>query len=193
VRRLLALLVVAALGAPIAAAPVAPAAAAAKPKYCKKKPSKLTKKQRKRCKTKRRTPTHSTSTPPAPDPATDPPVTPPVVEPPAEEPVDPTTPTPPLGRLGVRAEEFKLTLSRTQLSPGAALVELQNFGEDPHDLRIAPTGGGALAASFPEIDPGTRHKEQVAFPAGTYKLYCSLPGHEGLGMRATLTVAPSAP
>lgn len=181
-RRLVVALLVAALGA-TASAP-APAAAAAKPKYCKKKPSKLTKKQRKRCKRKHRT--HSTTTAPITQP-----VTPPVVDPPPAP--DPTTPADPgtpatLGRLGVTAKEFKLTLSRTSLTPGDALVQLQNAGEDPHDLHIEPAGGGALAADFPETDPRTQHQERVTFAPGTYKLYCSLPGHDALGMHATLTV-----
>jgi plastocyanin len=168
-----------------------PAQAVAKPPhYCKKKASKLTKKQRRRCKRARR---HHATTTPAGGPLTEPPVVPPVGDPPATDPPSGPTTTAPLGRLGVRAEEFKLTPSRTQLTAGDALVELQNAGEDAHDLHIEPTGGGALTAAFPETDPGTRHKEQVSFTPGTYKLYCSLPGHEGLGMRATLTVVPSAP
>jgi plastocyanin len=182
VRRLVVALLVAALGA-TASAPVAASAAPAKPKYCKKKPSKLTKKQRKRCRKKRHA-THSTTTTPTAPPITQP-VTPPVVDPPA---TDPTPTTPALGRLGVTAKEFKLTLSRTTLTSGDALVQLQNAGEDPHDLHIEPAGGGALTADFPETDPRTQHQERVTFAPGTYKLYCSLPGHDGLGMHATLTV-----
>jgi hypothetical protein len=185
-RRLVALALVAALGVPVALP--AGDAAAKKPvplkKLCKKKPSKLTKKQRKRCRKWKRA-RHETRS--EPDPA--PPVTPDPVpeEPPVVTPDDPATPAPPLGRLGVSAREFSLTLSRQTLARGDALVELQNFGEDPHDLRIAPAGA-PLLASFPEIDPNTRHKERVTFAPGTYKLFCSLPGHETLGMRATLTV-----
>ena len=187
-RRLLALVLVAALGVPVTLPAGDAAAAVPLKKLCKKKPSKLTKKQRKRCKKWRRQqdkpgPVMPVTPDPVPEPEPDPPVV---------APDDPgTTPPPepaPLGRLGVRAEEFKLTLSRTSLAAGDALVELQNFGEDPHDLRIAPSGGGPFAASFPEIDPGTRYKAQVTLAPGSYKLYCSLPGHEAMGMRAALTV-----
>jgi plastocyanin len=162
-------------------------------KLCKKKPSKLTKKQRKRCKKWKRDRTNPAPVTPEPVPEPEPgpeDETPPVVTP--EEPgTNPQEPAP-LGRLGVRAEEFKLTLSRTTLAAGDALVELQNFGEDPHDLRIAPSGA-PLLASFPEIDPGTRHKEQVTFATGSYKLFCSVEGHEAMGMRATLTVTAASP
>jgi hypothetical protein len=188
-RRLLALALVAALGVPVALPAGEAGAAVPLKKLCKKKPSKLTKKQRKRCREWKRG--HARPDRVTPDPAPEPEPDPlPEPEPPvvAEDPgTTPPAPPAPLGRLAVRVEEFKLTLSRTSLAAGDALVELQNFGEDPHDLRIAPAGG-PLAASFPEIDPGTRHKEQVTFATGSYKLFCSLPGHEELGMRATLKV-----
>jgi hypothetical protein len=184
-RRLVALALVAALGVPVAL-PAGDAAAKPVPlkKLCKKKPSKLTKKQRKRCRKWKRA---RHETPSEPDPA--PPVTPDPVpeEPPVVTPDDPATSPPPLGRLGVSAREFSLTLSRQTLASGDALVELQNFGEDPHDLRIAPAGA-PLLASFPEIDPNTRHTERVSFVPGTYKLFCSVEGHEAMGMRATLKV-----
>ena len=34
----------------------------------------------------------------------------------------------------------------------------------------------------------TLRKTLTVAKAGTYKLYCSLPGHESAGMRGTLTV-----
>jgi hypothetical protein len=194
VRRVVCLLMVAALGVPVAL-PAGDAVAKPVPlkKLCKKKPSKLTKKQRKRCREwkRKRNRADDKPAPVEPDPAPQPDPAPDPEDPPVETPDDPgTTPTEPvLGRLAVRAEEFKLTLSRTSLASGDALVELQNFGEDPHDLRIAPAGA-PLLASFPEIDPGTRHKERVSFAAGSYKLFCSVEGHEALGMRAALTVTP---
>jgi hypothetical protein len=196
VKRLLALVTLLSLGAtaPLPAsadAPAAPAPALAKKvpmkKLCKRKPSRLTKKQRKACRKWRAR--HQAPTKPATGPGalTQPPTTPPVVAPPT----DPTTPTmdpptAPLGRLGVQAREFSLTVSRTQLAAGDALVELQNQGEDPHNLRIAPAGGGAPIAAFPDTDPLTRHQERVTFSPGTYVLFCSLPGHDA--MRATISV-----
>jgi plastocyanin len=195
VRRLLVLLLVAALGAPLAVPAGDAAAAVPLKKLCKKKPSKLTKKQRKRCRKWRASQAgrpDRVAPDPAPQPEPEPKPDPPVVVPP-EDPGDVVPPPAPAATwVGVRAEEFKLTLSRTSLSAGDAIVELQNFGEDPHDLRIAPAGA-PLLASFPEIDPGTRHKERITFAAGSYKLFCSLPGHESLGMRATLTVATASP
>src|SRR5204862_7577632 len=52
----------------------------------------------------------------------------------------PSTPPPP-ARLGVTAREWSLVLSRQTLTAGRAIVELQNFGEDAHNLRIARVDG----------------------------------------------------
>ena len=191
-KRLLVMLLVAALGA--SAGVPAPAAAAKAPRYCKKKPSKLTRNQRKRCKRAKK---HRSATTPASTTPTTPitePVTPPVVDPV----VDPTVPTDPgttttLGRLSVRAREYSFTLSRTQLSAGDSLIELQNAGEDPHDLRIVPAGGGSLLAAYGETAPGTVAKQHVTLTPGNYVLYCGIGDHSLIGMRATLTVTPSAP
>ncbi|HZJ70603.1 MAG TPA: hypothetical protein VFF36_06680, partial [Planctomycetota bacterium] len=48
-------------------------------------------------------------------------------------------PTP--ARLGVQAEEFHLVLSRASVKAGVVEIELQNAGEDSHDLRVRKVGG----------------------------------------------------
>jgi plastocyanin len=70
----------------------------------------------------------------------------------------------------------------------------------------APTGvvtidyGGAtghtLAIQDPKFDgfllgssPGAKHSARVKLGPGTYTIYCTVPGHEAQGMKATITVA----
>jgi hypothetical protein len=115
------------------------------------------------------------------------PVAPPTGDTPAPTTPGPTTP-PPLARLGVTATEFALTLSRTELAAGEALIELANFGEDPHNMWIVPLGGGTPKAAFPLTDPGARSRERVTLAPGSYRLYCTLLDHEALGMSAVLVV-----
>lgn len=93
-------------------------------------------------------------------------------------------PPPPNG-LRVRAREWELSLSRSAVQAGDLRVELSNEGEDPHDLRIER---GASTYSFDELEPGGRSEASFPLTPGTWKLYCSLPGHEGFGMSASLTV-----
>jgi hypothetical protein len=89
----------------------------------------------------------------------------------------------PPARLLVQSTEFHLALSRTRLRAGIAVIELSNRGEDPHDLRIRGRRGGVR-----ETVAGGLGQWRTHLRPGRYVLYCSLPGHERLGMRAVLTV-----
>ena len=86
------------------------------------------------------------------------------------------------------AREYSYTLSRVSVPAGPLIIEFVNAGEDPHNLTAVPTAGGSEVASFGLIAPGTHTDEQFTFAAGTYTLFCSLPGHAQMGMMATLTV-----
>jgi uncharacterized cupredoxin-like copper-binding protein len=68
------------------------------------------------------------------------------------------------------------------------LVELVNEGEDAHDLEIAPAGIDRPLASFDTLGSGARASQTVSLAPGSYRLWCSLPGHEAAGMHAHLTV-----
>jgi plastocyanin len=88
-------------------------------------------------------------------------------------------------RMLVAAREFDLTLSRTTLAAGPAIIQLANQGEDGHDLHIA--GRGATRA-IAETHPGATAIWRGTLKPGRYRLYCSLPGHAAAGMRATIRV-----
>ena len=182
--------------APAAALAASSGTQSSRAAICKKKAKKkrgLTKAERRRYvrRCMRRRPAA-----PAPEPQVTTPgplVDPPAVPPPGDAPpadggtAGPPPPTVPLARLGVTAREFSLVLSRTQMTAGPALVELAKFGEDPHNLTIEPTAGGT-EFEFPETAAGERTKQTVTLAAGTYRLTCTLPGHEAAGMKATLSV-----
>lgn len=92
-------------------------------------------------------------------------------------------------RLGVRGTEFSLVLTRAKLPPGPALVQFQNAGEDPHDLRLRRVGTTRETGTG-EVQGG----DVTSFPVGwlkrdsAYRLWCSLPNHSDWGMEATLRV-----
>lgn len=100
---------------------------------------------------------------------------------------------PPPARLLVTAREYRLTLSRPKLVAGEAIVQLYNFGEDPHDLRLRRVGARRVL-TLAEAGPGqTTELETRLRRASRYRLWCSLPGHAKLGMKATLrTTAKTA-
>jgi hypothetical protein len=106
-------------------------------------------------------------------------------------PADPALPSPPAPRLdyvAVTAIEYRLSLSRPLVNSGSVTLELRNKGEDPHDLVVTPDGQTTPVLSFPETDPGVYRASAANLSAGRYRLVCSLPGHEALGMSAVLRV-----
>lgn len=92
--------------------------------------------------------------------------------------------------LSVKSHEYAFVLSRPTVSAGEVTVELNNQGEDPHDLNLQREGEGG-AEPVLEISETASQQHQIAhfdLPPGTYKLWCNLPQHEEKGMHATLVV-----
>jgi hypothetical protein len=91
-------------------------------------------------------------------------------------------------RLLVGGDEYKLTLSRGSVKPGRVTIQLQNRGEDDHDLRLQriTSRTDAPVARWALTKPGEVTSLTVRLSRGRYRLWCSLPGHRELGMRATL-------
>ena len=96
-------------------------------------------------------------------------------------------PGPAPSRVQVSAKEFFFVLSRTKLRSGPAIVELANFGEDPHDLRLQRIGGTRVYRT-PLVQPGAYYDLDVTLVPGRYRLWCSIANHRELGMNAVLTV-----
>jgi hypothetical protein len=93
----------------------------------------------------------------------------------------------PPSRLQVVAREFSLTLSRQKLKAGPAIIELVNFGEDVHDLRLRRVGGTRIRG-IPIVKPGGHLALVTRLPAGRYRLWCSIADHRTRGMHAVLVV-----
>jgi plastocyanin len=90
-------------------------------------------------------------------------------------------------RLQVVSKEYSFALSRTQLKPGRAVIELANFGQDPHDLRLQRAGARHIAG-LGIVAPGARADLSLKLVPGRYLIWCSIANHRALGMRATLVV-----
>jgi plastocyanin len=90
-------------------------------------------------------------------------------------------------RMQVSATEYNFGLSRHTIRAGRALIELANFGEDPHDLRLRRVGGRKIWGTrvVPSEETATL---SAKLPPGRYQLWCSLADHRALGMEATLVV-----
>jgi hypothetical protein len=92
-------------------------------------------------------------------------------------------------RLQVGADEFGYMLSRPSSPAGPAIVQLANFGEDEHDLRLR-RAGGTRTYVLGEVRPGRIGELEARFLPGRFTLWCSLADHRARGMSATLVVKP---
>ena len=108
----------------------------------------------------------------------------PTLAPPAPE----SEPEPEANRVSARASEYYWILSRPKVKAGAVTVELNNQGEDPHNLNLQREGDEGEPLQIPETDSLQRNVASFDLPAGKYRLWCSLPEHEEKGMSTTLTV-----
>jgi len=96
--------------------------------------------------------------------------------------------------LGVQVSEtpdYVMRLSRASVPAGNVTVQLQNTGEDEHNLRIVRFDGTGAATELPEAGPGTTVTRSVRVAPGRYRLSCTLTApssHDEAGMHATLTV-----
>lgn len=105
-------------------------------------------------------------------------------ESPATSPPGPPAPA----RVQVIAKEYSFTLSRPEVPAGEVIVELVNRGEDMHNMHVLEPTEGTEAGALPNTEPGGVRDLKLKLHAGSYTLFCSLPGHEAKGMKATLIV-----
>ena len=90
--------------------------------------------------------------------------------------------------VGVGEREFRISVYRPVVAPGALRLNVTNRGEDVHDLVVLDRRGRRMAASG-EIGAGARATIRVTLRrSGTYRLVCTRDDHAARGMRANLRV-----
>jgi uncharacterized cupredoxin-like copper-binding protein len=91
----------------------------------------------------------------------------------------------PSGGVTVVATEFAFDPPDFSLPADEATdLTLDNQGVVEHDIVVEELDDRELVYA----DPGQSVTESVTLPAGTYTVYCSIPGHRAGGMEGTLTV-----
>jgi plastocyanin len=104
------------------------------------------------------------------------------------------TPAAPAGPVHVQvtAEDsngYHFILSRTSVPAGPVVIEFVNHGQDEHNIHaVEPTEGTEAGGLKENVQPGAHTDLSLNLHAGSYTLFCSLPGHEAKGMKATLVV-----
>ena len=85
----------------------------------------------------------------------------------------------------VAATDYRFALDRTEVGAGTVTFVLRNDGPSPHDLKIS---GNGVERQTAVIDRGQTASLAVELRPGTYRVVCTVAGHELLGMKATITV-----
>jgi uncharacterized cupredoxin-like copper-binding protein len=87
----------------------------------------------------------------------------------------------------VRETEFKVTLPAAKVPAGKVTFAVKNAGKIQHDLAVSGPGlSGTPKTTL--LAAGASAKLTVTLAAGSYTLYCTVPGHRAAGMVAKLTV-----
>ncbi len=108
---------------------------------------------------------------------------------PAKPPAAPVPATP--THVEITAEDteaFRFVLSRSTVPAGKVILEFVNHGQDEHNLNAVEESEGSVAGSLPNTPSNGHLSLTVDLRPGSYTLFCSLPGHEAKGMKATLVV-----
>jgi uncharacterized cupredoxin-like copper-binding protein len=89
----------------------------------------------------------------------------------------------------VTEREYKVGLSAKTAPAGVVRFQIKNTGKLTHELEIA---GPGVTKKTPMIKPGKSAVLTVTLRAGSYSLWCPVPGHAAHGMKAALTVTGPA-
>jgi uncharacterized cupredoxin-like copper-binding protein len=96
----------------------------------------------------------------------------------------------PAGSTSVTAiteRDFRFDTPDVTVSGSPQSLAVTNAGPTVHDLTIRDAAGTVLGETD-DLKSGASETITVDLPAGAYTIFCSLPGHESLGLRGTLTV-----
>lgn len=89
--------------------------------------------------------------------------------------------------LAIELSDFMLEPSSLSVAGPAIAVDVTNAGPTPHNLSIRDAHG-ELVAETDDLSSGEAETLTAELEPGEYVIFCSLAGHESLGMTGTLTV-----
>ena len=90
----------------------------------------------------------------------------------------------------VTEREYSIKLSTKSLAAGSVTFTIHNAGHIAHALALS--GAGLKTVNVPTIAAGATRSVTVKTKGGTLSLWCPLPGHASLGMKASLKLTGAA-
>jgi uncharacterized cupredoxin-like copper-binding protein len=94
---------------------------------------------------------------------------------------------PPAGATKVTLSDYKFDPNHLSVKAGNPTFYLTNIGTQSHDMLIADASGKVVAKSDLVQANNDSTFSVSNLPAGSYQIYCDVPGHRQLGMEGTLT------
>jgi len=94
----------------------------------------------------------------------------------------------PAGSIQVTMTEYKFNPSTISAPAGKIVFWLVNSGSAQHDLAIEDSSGSTIATSELVSVGDSKEFDVNDIKAGSYKIYCTQPGHRAAGMEGKLTV-----
>jgi uncharacterized cupredoxin-like copper-binding protein len=88
----------------------------------------------------------------------------------------------------ITEREYHIALSTKTVPAGTVTFTVHNVGKLVHKLDIAGAGLKSTVR-VPSIAPGRTRSVTVSLAGGTLSLWCPVPGHAALGMKASLKVS----
>lgn len=89
--------------------------------------------------------------------------------------------------LGVK--DFSLDPGDLTVNGSTVTLAVKNAGPTVHNVTIRDASG-VIVMGTANLREGESETISGPVPAGTYVMFCSLPGHESLGIKGELIVAP---
>lgn len=90
--------------------------------------------------------------------------------------------------LTVTVSDFMIDPSELSVTGSTVTIEVVNDGPTPHNLSVRDADGEVVMATA-DLSTGGAETITADLAPGDYTIFCSLAGHESLGMSGTLTVA----
>ena len=92
--------------------------------------------------------------------------------------------------ISVSVADFMITAAELETSGPTVSFDVTNDGPTPHNFSVRDAAGGVVMATA-NLSVGNSETISGELGPGQYTIFCSLPGHESLGMSGTLTVTGS--
>ena len=109
---------------------------------------------------------------------------------PADETAPASADAPPADAITVSVADFMIDPSELEASGPSVSFQVTNDGPTPHNLTVRDEADEVVMATE-DLSVGESETISADLEPGTYTVFCSLAGHESLGMSGTLTVSGS--